>query len=343
MLKNLKIIYRMTVLTMFLNGAFQSLDKYFQRPVVIQESTISSDTIEKPFTQVCFKNFYDRKNASIFGYNWKSHFLAGIIRNSPRPTWKGKHGNSSFNIIQEAVFPKWFDNVKVSTPFRHVFKFGRGFCLETMNLDKKQIVTSNVNYLRVYIVHNATDSQIPYDQLPLKIGPTSNHTFDNKVYKLIYNVIDKTIFEGKSCVDYRKLDESYGDCNYRAFKKHIYSAYGCYPPWIEQAKGNTCEMNNRSWSTTFDPNNTVFDDIASLNSGIMPTSFRQCQKPCYQVIVSPKEVWQVKDWEGVAFLEIHDDDENVLIQKSVYSFDIFSLAVELGSNLGLWLGKGYLL
>ena len=74
MLKNLKIIYRMTVLTMFLNGTFQSLDKYFQRPVVIQESTISSDTIEKPFTQVCFKNFYDRKNASIFGYNWKSHF-----------------------------------------------------------------------------------------------------------------------------------------------------------------------------------------------------------------------------------------------------------------------------
>ena len=102
-------------------------------------------------------------------------------------------------------------------------------------------------------------------------------------------------------------------------------------------------MNNLSWNTKFDPNNTVFDDILSLNTGIMPQSFKQCQKPCYQVEVSHKEVFQIKDMEGSAVLEIYDNDEDVSIHKSVYSFDIFSLAVELGSNLGLWLGKGYLL
>ena len=73
----------------------------------------------------------------------------------------------------------------------------------------------------------------------------------------------------------------------------------------------------------------------------MPQSFKQCQEPCYQVKVSHKELWQIKDMDGRAVLEIHDNDENVLIQKSVYSFDIFSLTVELGSGLGLWLGKAY--
>ena len=342
-LKNLKNTFRIIALAIFLIGAFQSLDKYFHYPVVIQESSISSFMIEKPFTQVCFKYYYNWENASVFGYDWNSNVMAGKIPNSTRPSWKGKYGNSSFKTIQKGVYPRMFYGVKVSTPNKHIFKSGRGFCLKTQNLDKKQIVTSNVNHLRVYIVHNSTDSQIIYDQTPLKIGPTSNYTFNYKVYKLFYNVMDKTIFEGKSCVDYRKLNESYGYCNYRALKEYIYSAYGCYPPWIEQEQGNTCEMNNLSWNTKFDPNNTVFDDILSLNTGIMPQSFKQCQKPCYQVEVSHKEVFQIKDMEGSDVLEIYDNDEDVSIHKSVYSFDIFSLAVELGSNLGLWLGKGYLL
>ena len=343
MLKNLRIIYHMVAFTIFLNGALRSLGKFFQNPVVIQESSSSSFMIEKPFTQVCFKYFYNWENASEFGYTWKSHFLAGIIPNSTRPTWKGKYGNLTFKTIQEAVFPRRFDDVKVSTPHRIIFKSGRGYCLETQSLDRKQLVTSNVNHLRVYIVHNSTDSTILYDQTPLKIGPTSDHTFDYKVYKIFYNVIDKTIFEGKSCVDYRKLNESYGDCNYRTLKEYLYSTYGCYPPWIEKALGDACEMNNQSWSTKFNPKNTVFEDIASLNTGIMPQSFKLCQEPCYQVKVSHKEVWQIKNMEGSACLEIHDNDEVVWIHTAVYSFDIFLLAVELGSNLGLWLGKGDLL
>ena len=75
----------------------------------------------------------------------------------------------------------------------------------------------------------------------------------------------------------------------------------------------------------------------------MPQSFNLCQEPCYQVKVSHKEVWQIKNMEGSACLEIHDNDEVVWIHTAVYSFDIFLLAVELGSNLGLWLGKGDLL
>ena len=52
MLKNLNFTFRMIALAIFLIGAYQSLDKYFQYPVVIQESSIRSSMIEKPFLQV---------------------------------------------------------------------------------------------------------------------------------------------------------------------------------------------------------------------------------------------------------------------------------------------------
>jgi hypothetical protein len=194
--------------------------------------------IEKPFIQVCFKHYYDWKKANlVFGYKWLSNFLTGRTPNSTRPTWKGKYGNSSFKAIQEAIFPRKFDSIKVSIPHKLIFKFGMGFCLQTKSLDKIQKITSNVSYLRVYIVHNSTDSQILYDQTSIKIGPTSNDTFDYKIYRLFYDIFDNTIFEGKSCVDYRKLKDSYGDCNYKALKNYIFSSYGCYPPWIKQSDG----------------------------------------------------------------------------------------------------------
>ena len=94
------------------------------------------------------------------------------------------------------------------------------------------------------MVDKSTDSHVIFDKTPLEIGPTTNETFDYKVFKLFYSVIDNTVVEDISCFDYRKLHDSYGDCNYRALEEYIYSVYGCYPPWIEQAGGDTCEKNN---------------------------------------------------------------------------------------------------
>ena len=148
--------------------------------------------IEKPFTQICFKHFFNwKKTNSEFGYNWISSFLAGSIPKSARPTWKGKYGNSSFKIIQKAVFQRGFDNVNISTSHRLIFNSGRGFCQETQSLDKKQIITSTVDFLRVYMVDKSTDSHVIFDQTPLEIGPTTNETFDYKVFKLFYSVIAK--------------------------------------------------------------------------------------------------------------------------------------------------------
>ena len=334
---NLKIIFYILASAICAIQVYQSVEKYFQRPVIIQESSTSSSRIEKPYTQVCLKDFYNFNKGSEFGYNWMSNFLAGRISNSTRQTWKGKNGSSTFENLLEALYNKDFNQVSVTSPHQLLYVFGRGFCLETKSVLKKQKVKSYSKHVRLYIVHRSTDTQIIRDQTPLIFGPTSNSTFDYKVYKLFYEVLDNSIFEGTECVDYRKEKLTYGECNYKALKDHIFSSYNCYPPWIQQTDGNQCE-NNQNRNIKFKENNTILEDLRSLNSGIMPDTIQQCQKPCYQVKVRSEEVWMTSGWKDYASLEIHDNDDNLPIHKAIYSFDIFMLTVELGSALGLWLG-----
>ena len=56
-LKNLKIIFHITALTVFVIQSFQSIDKYFQYPVVFQESTTAIENIAKPTIQFLFQGF----------------------------------------------------------------------------------------------------------------------------------------------------------------------------------------------------------------------------------------------------------------------------------------------
>ena len=50
---------------------------------------------------------------------------------------------------------------------------------------------------------------------------------------MFYEVEDNTIFDGTKCIDYRKQEESLGDCHYKALAAHFHDLYGCYPPWMQ--------------------------------------------------------------------------------------------------------------
>jgi hypothetical protein len=325
--------------------AFHSLDKYFQYPVVFQESIAVIGTIKKPAVQVCVKGFYDYGKASKYGYKWRSRFLAGWISNTTKPTWKGIHGNSTFKQIQDALYEKDFSKVKINNQNKIKYIFGRGFCLLTPSFGEMLEISNKGKNLKVYLVHNTTDSKIIIDQNPnsfVELGPTSNKTFDYKIYKINYEVEDNTIHDGTICVDYRKLSESYGECNYRALKSFILTHYGCYPPWMEQyEEDKQCEVNALNRNLLPELFYKIWKTFDKINSGIEIDLFKLCQQPCYQVKVNLEVTWQVQNWKDDAWLQIYDNSKTVPFHKAVYRSDIFSLTVELGSALGLWLGKGF--
>ena len=347
MLKKLKIIFHITALTAFLIQSFQSLDKYFQYPVIFQESTTAIGNIEKPAIQVCFKDFFDYGKASKYGYKWRTGFLTGWISNTTQPTWKGIHGNSTFQQIQDVLFERDFSKVKMSNPNKLKYIFERGFCLKTSSFGEMLEISNREKNLKVYLAHNSTDLKILVDRNPssfIEFGPTSKETFDFKIYKIHYEVEDNSIHDGTSCVDYRHLSESYGECNYRALKSYISSSYGCYPPWMEDnEEKNQCEVDAPSRKLMPEHFYKIWKTVDELDSGIMIDSFQMCQQPCYQVKINLEVTWQVQNVKDGALLQIYDKAKTVPVRKAGYSFDIFSLTVELGSALGLWLGKAYYL
>ena len=342
-LKNLRKFYHFAVLIIFLIQSKQSLDKYLEYPVVVQKSSTSINAVEIPDIQVCYKNFFDYDEAARFGYDFRTGLMAGIHSNSTtKPSWKGKYGNYTFQEIQDLVFERHFSKVTVSEPSKLIYVFGKGFCLQINGFGNNFVVTTKEKELKVYLVHKSTENRLTPDvedpSTEVVIGATSNETFELKAVELFYKINDNTLFEGTSCVDYRKQKESFGDCNNKALAVHLHDIYGCYPPWMQLDLKNVCEIDVPSKDVGAKTLNDTFQDLYSLICGIKLDFMKQCLPPCYQVQVKWNQKVHISNLKFEATLHVYDNTETIPISKAVYSFDIFTLIVELGSALGLWLG-----
>ena len=67
------------------------------------------------------------------------------------------------------------------------------------------------------------------------------------------------------------------------------------------------------------------------------TAMNKCLPPCYQLSSQLKKTTYRTNRPSDAFLKI-TSEQKVRVITDAYSFSIFSLVVELGSALGLWLG-----
>ena len=342
MLQKLRGIYHLAVLIIFMNQAHQSLHKYFQYPIVTQTAKISIEDVEKPTVDVCFGDPFDYEIAADHGYNRLSEFLVGKLGNSTSPTWNGVHGNLSFEQMQDLLYEKDFSKVELREHHDLTYRLGRGFCLYVHGFDKSIKITTKEKDIKAFVVHDSTDNHISANKVEetlIQIGLKSGK-YDYKIYELGYEILDSTIFDGISCVDYRNQPESYGECNEKALRKHILTYYGCYPPWIKTTERKTCEVDIPSINVGIDKISHICEDFDALTESIMIDIMAQCPEPCYQVnVIGVKRFKELVSWQNKAELKILDDTKTVTIYKSVYSYDFLTLTVELGSALGLWLGK----
>ena len=344
-LQIIRIVYHLVAFTI---QEQESLYKYFQRPVVIQESWTNVGSIEKADLQVCIEGSFHYEKAFEFGYYWLINYLIGMIPNSTKPTWMGIHQNSTFKEINNVVLDKDFSQISVNQPSKLSYEMDKfGFCLHTTGTDDALQVTTKDKKLSIFIVHSSTDSKICSDrslQFLAHLGFTSNTSFDYKVYELSVEVHDNTIHDGTTCVDYRKHDETYGKCNYEALKNYFYISYGCYPPWLsDESEDKLCEIGIKGKAIGHKLLNKSWEYIDMLTDGRKIDIMKQCKPPCYKIKTKLKEKINYPYNKKYAQLIITNTQENAKIFKAVYSFDIFMLTVELGSALGLWLGTVILL
>ena len=341
MVQVVKIIYHLVAFIIFMIQARESLNKYFQNPVVVQKLWKKDDNMEKPDLLVCFQSFFDYTKASQFGFGSRTDFLAGMTKYSTKPTWTGQNENSTFKEILDIVYEKDFSQVKIENATEVKYVFNHGYCKQINIMDKHIRITSGNKNMVVYLQHSSTDPKLFSELDPdsyITFGSTSKTTYDDKNYEIFYEIHDITINEGTTCVDYRKQKETFGGCNIRVFKQYMYSAYGCYPPWIDETDKN-CEIGIEAKEIEPGLLNNVTKDINALIGRRIIEVMKQCLHPCYQVKTHLKLDYLNLGYQNPARLDIYKTGGIVPVLKSVHSFDIFTLAVELGSALGLWLGK----
>jgi hypothetical protein len=220
-----------------------------------------------------------------------SEFLAGKLGNSTTPNWKGIYGNfvvdgnSTFQQMQDLFYEKDFSKVEINKLYDLTYRLGRGFCLKVHGLDNNLIITTKEKNIRAYIVHDSTDSYISAnrdEETLIKLGVEKDE-YDYKIYDLKYEILDNTIYDGALCTDYRNQPESYGECNINALSRHIFSYYGCYPPWIKTAEKKTCEVDIASNNIGLNKINHIWDDLDTVTDTRDIDIMAECMEPCYKV------------------------------------------------------------
>ena len=81
----------------------------------------------------------------------------------------------------------------------------------------------------------------------------------------------------------------------------------------------------------------IKDEYFNLLHGLEVKFFKSCLPPCLTMKLKSSLRGRFSNNLNEAFIEIIINDE-INVNKDVYAYDMFSLIVDLGSALGLWLG-----
>ena len=346
-LKNLRVLVQLVAFGTFVFQMQNSVRKYLDKPVVQQTSTTSLDNIKKPLLYVCQDGQFNYTESKQNGYQDLNFFTSGYNDKLKTYTWKGKHGNRTFKDLQELLFNSDYSDFVAATgnedvPWEHadkekVYLAAFGYCMK---------VQLQGNYMYLQATQKSSFFMVdPYTQNKMIIykldngkgsfGPSSSNLFEYYFYTLEISLYDTYLYEGTGCTDYEKLNKSYGDCIEEALENKLLDWYGCLPPWFSNNTSLICED---ALDIAYDHADNSHDEMYRLAANQKLKVFKQCMKPCLSMGLKLKELHALTKYVEYAGAEIDFNDKKITINKDVLAYDSFSLIVDLGSSLGLWLG-----
>ena len=120
-------------------------------------------------------------------------------------------------------------------------------------------------------------------------------------------------------------------------KAHMLDWYDCLPPWFPHYAGLTCEIAK----SIIPPDNTKIGELTGESYKLVKEFdlgiYSACLPPCITMTIRLKEMLHVNNRQEESYVQLKMK-ETINKQTDVYSYDEFSLVVDLGSALGLWLG-----
>ena len=347
----IRILIQVLAFGVFSFQMYNSMKKYIERPVIQQKSTIEYEKINKPIIYVCQDVQFNNTVPRMHGYAGVEEFIAGYIKHSHMITWKGKDKDMNFEKFKEISFNlhpnmtiktrtrkeksvKWIDieTEKVFMPFD-------GFCFRLKKVGKRMSISSLARTYFIF-VDPEEDNEIRIGNSANYgvFGPVTDNYYQYFSYKVNIVLHNSNIHHGKTCTDYAQLNTSFAECYKKSMMKTLFQSYGCIPPWLSGMTNSTCENGTEVRESAVEDIDIIIDDIEQLLGGQDLKMQEKCLQPCLKMSIKLKELVQTNNNIDSARVDFFIDDDDVLVETDMYGYDAFSLIVDLGSALGLWLG-----
>jgi hypothetical protein len=332
-LKLFRTTFQCLAFGIFLFQMQGAVRKYMSKPLIKEHSKGSLEDIQKPLIYLCQDNQFSYSKAADLGYSLYSQYLVGNSSKSDTLTWVG--GNSSdqtYDEIEKELYAYNYTDLTIEyATLKHVAIHPYGFCKQVTNFSMNDpLKITSKNTVKFLILNPYRSSNLRADEILgiTHILEAKENLYDYNQYRMTYKLFDDTMHEGETCTDYQKDNTSFGECLEMDVKQKLTAMYGCLPQWYPE-NIEKCNGTSIKWKPDI---NQYVSNIAGSQE--IETN---CKPPCHTLQMDFQRVSYRSNFPLYAVLNLKHDPV-VHILKTVCSYNVFSLIVELGSALGLWLG-----
>ena len=343
----IKKLFQFVALGLFVFQMQNSIKKYYDQPIIQQTSTITLDSIEKPVLFICQDDQFNYATARFYGYKGSTNFLIGKTT-SGKITWKGEFSNISFSKLKEFVFDVDYSDYSTFSKIDGKYKNAEldyvniapyGFCLKVRQTESYMKFYTNKKS-KIILVDPARSTKVRLsrkDSGLITLNPITNGLYEFKVYEIELSQFDTRLYDGITCIDYERLGTSYEECIMTAWKANFVKWYDCLPPWISDNSSLTCEQNTTIRHTDPIVAKLIREELSQFTSGLELDILQHCLRPCITMDYKFNLVEYRANYPNYAYTKFKIMDE-IVVYTDALAYDMFSLVVDLGSALGLWLG-----
>ena len=328
-----------------------SVRKYFEKPVVEQTSAKFLKDIQMPTVYICQDSQFNWLKSSPVGYESFARFTMGQVGYSDNLTWTGKYRNTSFKSLQQEIFDVNYTDFKMEVSDSGNFDDMRivetemiyiaphGFCRMLKNTHKRFYVQATKKSFLI-LVDPAKKNNIRILKMEngiFELGTIEHGFYESYFYEVHLHIHDKRIHNGISCTDYDRIHSSYGDCIETAMKQNFLNWYNCLPPWLSTNTSLVCEQGKTLSIPVEETFTFIENEFISFHAGHDLKSLEHCLPPCIAMGLKSEMVNLRSKRLFKSYINIKMMNE-VVVHTDTFAYDVFSLVVDLGSALGLWLG-----
>ena len=280
-----------------------------------------------------------------FGYDRFTDLVTGDLMNSDHNSWSGKTGDMTFDELKKILFTyddsyykASYENTKkgINKPEEYgiVYIAPHGFCMKLRTGKSGIIVTNTSRASSLFLVDPMWSDNLRlmgHENEIIDFGEQINGQYESFAYDVKVTLHDSSINDGQTCIDYENNGLSYGKTTENLLQQFMLNWFECILPWIQNSPHTVCDkiLKNETLSK-------IQEDIVLFILNKETRFLQQAQPPCHKMKFSTKRVdhWRRNDATKLYFNII----DEVTVITDTYAYDMFSLVVDLGSALGLWLG-----